>query len=137
MANALHAFGTLLKRNGTTIGEVFDISGPSLARDSVEVTHHQSPNRWREFIKSLKDGGEVTFSINYRPTDSTHATGTGLLADLANETTVDTWSLVFPDTGVTTWTFPAFLTAFEPKEPIDDRLSADCTLKIAGQPTLA
>lgn len=136
MANAISGFGTLLKRSGVTIAEVQDISGPGLSRDTIEVTHHQSPNRWREFIKSLKDGGEITFNINYIPTDTTHKTSTGILADFANDTTIDTWSLVFPDVGATTWTFPAFVTGFEPKEPIDDRLNADITLKVAGQPTL-
>lgn len=136
MANAISGFGTLLKRSGTTVGEVYDISGPGLARDTIEVTHHQSPNRWREFIKSLKDGGEVTFSINYKPTDTTHNVAAGLLGDFSNETTVDTWSVVFPDTGATTWTMPAAVTSATPKEPIDDRLSMDVTLKVMGQPTL-
>jgi predicted secreted protein len=136
MANAISAFGTQLKRSGTLVAEINDISGPSLSRDTIEVTHHQSTNRWREFIKSLKDGGEISFTINYNPVDTTHKTSTGVLADFANDTTVDTWSLVFPDSGLTTWSFPAIVTGFEPKEPIDDRLTADITLKVAGQPTL-
>ena len=130
-------FGTLLKRSGTTVAEVTDISGPTLSRDTIDMTHHQSPNRWREFIKNVKDGGEVTFSINYIPTNATHATGTGVLADFANDTTNDTWTLVFPDSGATTWTFPGFITKFTPKEPVDDKLSADLTIKVSGQPTLA
>lgn len=137
MANGISAFGTLLKRGATTIGEVFDISGPGLSREEIEVTHHTSANRWREFIKGLKDAGEVTFSINYIPTNSTHAAATGILDDFADDTVIDTWSIVFPDSGATTWSFPAFLTSFEPAMPIDDRLTADVTLKISGQPTLA
>lgn len=137
MANGINAFGTLLKRNGVTIAEVNDITPPKIARDSIELTHHQSPNAWREFIKGLKDGGEVSMTINYIPTNSTHNAATGLISDLANNTTVDTWTLVFPDTLATTWSFPGFITAFEPKAPIDDRLTADVTIKVAGQPTLA
>lgn len=136
MSSALNAFGTLLKRNGTTVAEVNDISGPGLSRDNIEVTHHQSANRWREFIKGLKDGGEVTFSVNYIPTNATHNVAAGMLGDFSNETTVDTWSLVFPDTGATTWSFPGFITSWEPAEPIDDKLSADVTIKVSGQPTL-
>lgn len=136
MANAISGFGTLIKRNAVTVAEVYDIGGPGLSRDTIEVTHHQSPNRWKEFIKSLKDGGEVTFSINYKPTDTTHNVAAGVLGDFANDTTVDTWSLVFPDSGATTWSFPGILTNFEPTEPIDDRLSADITIKVSGQPTL-
>lgn len=137
MSNAVNAFGTLLKRNGTTVAEVNDITPPSLGRDEIEVTHHQSPNRWREFIKGLKDAGEFSMSINYIPTNSTHNASTGLLADFANDTTVDTWTLVFPDTALTTWSFPGFMKGFAPKAPIDDKLSADVTMKVTGQPTLA
>jgi len=137
MSSAVNAFGTLLKRNGTTIAEVTDITPPELGRDDIEVTHHQSPAAWREFIKGLKDAGEVSFTINYIPTNSTHNAGTGLLADLANNATIDTWTLVFPDTSATTWSFPGFVSKFSSKAPIDDKLSADVTLKVSGQPTLA
>lgn len=136
MANGISAFGTLLKRNGTTVAEVTDIGGPGMSREDIDMTHHQSPNRWREFAKGLKDGGEVTFTINYIPTNATHNVATGVLADFANDTTVDTWSLVFPDGGATTWSFPGFITDFEPAAPIDDKLAADITIKISGAPTL-
>jgi len=134
---AVNAFGTLLKRNGTTIAEVTDITPPELSRDTAEVTHHQSPGMWREFLKILKDAGEVSLSINYIPSNTTHNAATGLLADLANDTTIDTWTLVFPDAGATTWSFAGILTKFSAKAPIDDRLTADITLKVNGVPTLA
>jgi predicted secreted protein len=134
---AVNAFGTLLKRNGTTIAEVTNIDLPELSRDTAEVTHHQSPNMWRERIKILKDAGEVSFSINYIPTNSTQNAGTGMLADFANDTTNDTWTLVFPDSAATTWTFAGAVTKFAAKAPIDDRLTADISLQVMGQPTLA
>lgn len=134
---AVNAFGTLLKRNGTTIAEVTDISAPELSRDTAEVTHHQSPNMWRERIKILKDAGEVSMSINYIPSNSTHNAATGILADFANDTTNDTWTLVFPDTAGTTWSFAGAVTKHSSKEPIDDRITADITIQVMGQPTLA
>lgn len=134
---AVNAFGTLLKRNGTTIAEVTDITPPELSRDTTEVTHHESPSKWREFIKILKDAGEVSLSINYIPTNSTHNSSTGMLADFANDSTNDTWTLVFSDSTATTWSFAGMLTKFSPKAPIDDRLTADITIKVTGVPTLA
>jgi hypothetical protein len=143
MTLALDAYGTLLQRGDggapevfTTIAEVTDISGPTLALDPLDVTAHTSPAAFREFIGGLLDGGEVTFTINYVPTDSTHDNSTGILSDLAGRVTSN-WKLIFPDTGATEWTFAAFLTAFESTEPVDDRLSAEITLKLTGQPTLA
>lgn len=134
---AVNAFGTLLKRNGTTVAEVTDISPPELSRKDIETTHHQSPNMWQEFMKSLKNAGEVSLSINYIPSNSTHNAATGLLGDFANDTTIDTWTLVFPDSGATTWSFAGFITKFSSKAPVDGKLTADVTLKVNGQPTLA
>jgi len=143
MSNAVSAFGTLLKigdggepETFTTIAEVTDISGPSLSADTIDVTSHDSPGGYREFIQGLKDAGEVTFTINFIPTEATHDASTGLLKDY-NDGTLRNFQLVFPDPGNTTWSFAAVVTGFEPSEPTDDKLSADVTLKISGQPTLA
>lgn len=134
---AVNAFGTLLKRAGVTVAEVTDINPPELGRKEIETTHHQSPGMWQEFMKGLKNAGDVTFSINYIPTNSTHNAAAGVVADFANDTTNDTWTIVFPDSGATTWTFPAFVSKFSPKAPVDGKLAADITLKVTGQPTLA
>jgi len=143
MSNAISAFGTLLKigdggspETFTTIAEVTDISGPSLSADTIDVTNHNSAGGYREFIQGLKDAGEVTFTINFIPTESTHNAATGLLKDY-EDGTLRNFQLVFPDAGNTTWSFAAVVTGFEPAEPIDDKLAADVTLKISGQPTLA
>ncbi|MGE5553295.1 MAG: phage tail tube protein [Betaproteobacteria bacterium] len=144
MSNAISAFGTLLKigdgatptENFTTIAEVTNISGPGFALETAEATSHSSPGGWREYIATLLDAGEVTFDINFLPTDPTHGYSTGLLRDMVNRTKRN-FKLVFPDASNTTWTFAAFVTGFEPSEPIDDKLSASVTLKITGQPILA
>jgi predicted secreted protein len=143
MPNAISAFGTLLKigdgagpENFTTIGEVANISGPSLSMDSIDVTSHSSPDGWREFIGGLLDGGEISFDINFHPTESTHKLATGLLGDMSAKT-VRNFELIFPDGSSTKWSFAALVTAFETGEPIDDKLSASVTLKLAGKPTLA
>lgn len=137
MTQATLGFGVILQRNGVSVAEVKNVSGPSISRGSVEVTHHQSPDQWSEFIKGLKDGGEVSFDINYLPGNATHDASTGLLSDFANDSTIDTWAIVFPDPGNTTWSFPGFLTAFAPANPTDDAFTASVTLKVAGKPTLA
>lgn len=134
---AVNAFGTLLKRSGITVAEVTDINPPELSRKEIETTHHQSTGMWQEFIKGLKAAGEVNFTINYVPTGSTHNAATGVIADFANDTTIDTWTLVFPDSGATTWSFSGFVKKFAPKAPVDGKLSADITLQVTGQPTLA
>jgi predicted secreted protein len=143
MTSGIWAHGTLLKigdggdpESFTTITEVTDIGGPSLEMNTIEMTSHDSVDGWAEFVGGILDAGEVTFSINYIPTDSTHDAGTGLIKDMADRT-VRNFQLVFPDGSSTTWSFSALVTNFEPGEPVDDKLSADVTLKISGKPTLA
>lgn len=140
---AISSFGTLLKIGDgapteafTTIAEVMDISGPSLAQGTVEVTSQTATARYREFIATLKDGGEISFDINYITTDGTHDPTTGLLNDF-EDGTLRNFQLVFPDTGSTTWTIPSIVTGFEPAAPVDGALIASITLKVSGQPTLA
>lgn len=137
MSQAVNAFGTTIQRDGVEIAEVTNIGGPKLARDSIEVTHHKSPEMWREKIKGLKDGGEVSMDLNFMPFNSTHNAAMGLLQDFSDDQTISTWTLTFPDSGATTWTFPAFVSGFEPSEPFDDKLSASVTLTVSGKPTLA
>ncbi len=144
MSDALSAFGTLLKigdgatptENFTTIAEVKDISGPSLELATEEVTHHSSTGGWREKIGTLLSAGEVTFDLNFIPTEATHSYSTGLINDMVNRTKRN-FQLVFPDAGNTTWQFTALVTKFEPDEPVEGELGASVTLEVTGQPTLA
>ncbi len=140
----ISAFGTLLKIGDggtptevfTTVAEVSNIGGPSLTLDAIEITHHSSPDGWREYIGGLLEGGEVSLDVNFNPTGATHSYTSGLIKDMVNRT-VRNFQLVFPNVGATTWTFAALVTSFEPSEPIDDKLSASITLKVTGKPTLA
>jgi predicted secreted protein len=134
--------GTLLSfGNGQTpetftlLAERVTISGPGFSRDSLDATHMDSPNQWREFISGLKDGGEVTVEANYVPNDASQNATTGALA-LFNSGLTRNWKLVLPVTPSVTWTLPAFITNFEPDIPLDDKMMLSITLKVAGEPIL-
>lgn len=51
--------------------EVASFGLPDDQSDEVEVTHLKSPNRRKEFISGLTDGGEVEISFNYDPGSAT------------------------------------------------------------------
>ncbi|MFE6223331.1 phage tail tube protein [Streptomyces sp. NPDC057854] len=135
----IDAFGTqFLRGDGATPTEVFsalanvnNIAAPSLTRSVIDVTAHDSPDAWMESVGGLKDGGEVTIDLNYDP-----AAHDSLVADLSDENPRN-YRIVFPDPGNTAWTFPGILTAFQATAPIDDKLTASLTYKVAGKPTLA
>lgn len=121
----------------TTVGQLYDIAPPGMSRDAIDVTDHSSTDRWREFIKGLKDGGEVTLSVWYDPVNATQDFSTGVLADLDEDITVPNWLITFPDVASTTWTIPGFVTDASPAVPLDDGMSMDVTVKVSGKPTLA
>jgi predicted secreted protein len=134
----LDAFGTELQRgDGATPTEVFtaianvtSIEGPGIERETLDVTAHNSPDGWMEFVGGLKDGGEVELEVNYDPSD--HDT---LIADFEDEAPRN-YRLVFPDPAATTWGLSLILTGFEPEAPYDDKLAAAITFKVNGKPTL-
>lgn len=141
---AISSFGIQLRRGDggspetfTLVGEVRDTTPPQLSSDMEDVTSHQSTNGYEEVIPDgVKKTGEVKFEINYVPTNATHDGTTGLIADWKNGTKRN-YRLIWPDSGNTTWNFPAYVTAFEPKAPVKGTLRADVTLKVTGSPTLA
>lgn len=121
----------------TNIAEVKDVSGPSLSQDTEDVTSHGSPGNWEEHIPTILRSGEVTFTINYVPTDSTHDSTDGLLSDLEAQTAARKFRVIWPDQPGTQWDFTAIVTNFEPSGPVDGAFEAEVTLKLTGQPTLA
>lgn len=131
MSSATSGKGTLLKREGTTIAEVRNISGPSMKAETIDVTNMDSGG-WREFITSLKDGGEVTFDVNFLPAAATHL---AVLQDFV-DSVISTWSLVWTDSGTSTWSFEGLVTAFQANAQIDDALTASVTVKMSGAPTI-
>lgn len=130
--------GTALQRGDgatpevfTTIANVTSINPPSMERETIDVTAHDSEDGWMEFVGGLKDGGEVSADVNYDPSE--HDV---LVADFDDENPRN-YRIVFPDADATTWSFQAILTGFEPEAPYDDKLAASLTWKVTGRPSLS
>ena len=139
---ALAAYGVLLKiGNGatsetfTTIAEVRDIEGPELELEAKEVTSHDSGG-WREYIGTLLTGGEVSFELNFIPTNATQSYTSGLIEDMVGRTRRN-FQLLFSDSGTTTWAFTALVTWRRSSSASTTELLAEVTLQVTGQPTLA
>jgi predicted secreted protein len=122
----------------TNIAELIELSPPSMAKDSVEMTHTDSPDSFREFIPGLKDGGEFTATVNLVPGNVTQGNASGgALNDYINETVARNWRITFPGSPAATWTFKAFITSFEAATPMDDKMTYAITFKVSGAPTIA
>lgn len=137
---AMNSHGTLLKLGDgagsevfTTIAEVKDISGPQLSRASHDATSHSSSG-WKEKVAGIKDGGTVTFSINWVPNNATHDGSTGLLAKFLS-TSANNFKIVENTSSPLTWTFAGIVTAFNTSKPVDGIRGGDVTIDITGAVT--
>lgn len=72
MSHAIIAHMTLIERSQTgetdsfePIPEAKGVGVPAVSQDYNEVTHNRSPDAFREWIKSLRDGGELAIKANY------------------------------------------------------------------------
>ena len=135
----MDGFGSELRRGDgatpevyTAIANVTSLSGPAMERETIDVTAHDSPEQWMEFIGGLKDGGEVSMDVNYHPGEGTH----NLLQDDFDDTAARNFRLVFPDPDETAWQLSLILTGLEPEYPYDEKLECSCTWKVTGKPTL-
>lgn len=132
--SGINAYGTVIARGNGAGPEVFApiancaaIKPPGTSRNTIDVTAHDSPDGWMEFIGGLKDGGEFSTDVNYNP--DVHDT---LLADYADDQPIN-YKLTFPTGAV--WAFAALLTGFEPDAPVDGKLAASIKWKVSGKPT--
>lgn len=135
-------FGTQFRRATTltpgnvfeTIANVTNIGGPERTRETIDVTSHDSPSGYMEFIGGLKDGGEISLDINYDPAEVTHD-----LDDDFDDTEPRNYQIVIlPDTADEyTWTIKGIMTTLGDEFPYDDKMARSMTVKVTGKPTLA
>jgi len=130
----------------TAIGQVTDISGPSVTRGDIDATDHDSAvdnggDGWREFAKGIPDGGDLTFGINWDPVNLNphgQTSGTGILSDF-EDTTGDlaSWKLdLHTLSGTMEWAFDGYLNGASFEHPLEGIHTAEITVKISGKPTL-
>lgn len=112
----------------TEIAEITSITPPSVSRDVIDATNSDSPDRWREHIPGLLDGGEVTIEGNFIPGGA----GDVALIVAQTDTFARAYRIIFPNAVV--WDFQAFCTAYEPEAPFDDKMTFSATFKVSGKP---
>jgi len=127
---AQSGFGTTLTKSGSTkIVELTSIGGPTIGRDTIDVTNNDSADSFREFLAGIGDGGEISLEGNFIPSS---ALQTALITDLISGLKAS-YTIAYPDTK-TTWVADCLCTGFEPSQPFDDKIGFSATLKISGKP---
>jgi len=131
----IDGFGTELRRGDgeepevfTAVGNVGSFSGPNIERGTYDVTAHDGPNHYREFIGGLVDGGEVSAEVHYDPDKHD-----SFVEDF-DSTDAITYQMESPVGEL--WEFQAILTGFEREMPVDGQMAATLTWKVTGKPEL-
>lgn len=129
---------------GTTIAfgtsgfsaQVLDVSGPGLARESIETSHMgtSGPGAGQVGSKTfmpadLVDPGELSFEIHFNP-------DTVPPIHEAAETITVTFPIPAGLTNGATWVATGFVTSYEPSSPLEDKMVASITVKLSGQITI-
>lgn len=131
MSNAVSGIGTLFRRwdgsDWVSMAEITSITGPGMTRATIDVTSLDSTGGYRESIGGLRDGGTIALKMNF-----TRATYEVMLADFESDV-LQNYEILLPDGEHTGFEFEGFVTELPLTVPVDDKISADATIKISGQ----
>ena len=128
------AKGAALAGPGGTITQIYSINGATLSADVADVSAHDSAQFYREFVNTFRDGGEVTIGLRFDPSESGQSEVVNGLLALFELDVSSAYTIVWPNTGASTWVFSAFVTGYEPSADFDAELDLQVTLKVTGDP---
>jgi len=130
--------GTGLSLTFSTSGysaEVIDVAWNGISRNSIETSHMGTAAAGagtfgnRTFIPGhLSDPGELRVTVHFNP-------DTLPPIDATAETVTLTYDESGGDTSGATWSATGFVTGFEMAAPLDDKMTADVTVKLSGNVT--
>ena len=105
------------------LAEIIDGTPPEATRESVDTTHMLTTTA-RTFTPSdLIDWGEASFDIAFDPGERPPI-----------DQVAETITLTFRDGE--TWEFTGFMTGFAPANPLEERCTATCRIKVSGDVTV-
>lgn len=111
--------------HGDFFAEILDISPPNASREAIQTSHMGTTNAHTFVPADLTDWGELNCEIAFDPRDTPPI---GVAAD--------TITITFPNSAASTWAFTGFMTSYEPSVPLEDRATANVTIKVTGQVTI-
>ena len=130
-SEAFSGLGTKFRRLGVggweEIAEIKKISGPSMKREIIDVTSLDSEGGYREFIASLRDGGDLSLDMIFRR-DNWEL----LLADF-EDNSPRMYEILLPDENNTGFIFRGYVMDLPPDITFDDAVTMAVTIKITGE----
>lgn len=127
MTQGISGFGaTLSGATFGTVGQITKLSLPGIDAGEIDVTTMDSVEKWKEFIASLKDAGELSVDVLY--TDSQY----GALLDAIGGDNED-WTITLPDGA--TFVCAGFLKSVGGEVPMDGAIANALGIRLSGKPT--
>lgn len=111
------------------LAEIKDISFTGAKFDLADVTNYES-GVFREWLTTLADSGELSFTGNYIPSDSSQSSLLGFF----NTGLLVSWQITLPATANASQpiTFKAYVSSLEHSLPLDKEAMITGKLKITG-----
>jgi predicted secreted protein len=117
------------------IGELLTIGGPSYSKETIDTTHMQSADEFKEYLAGLRDAGEISASVSVDLLAADGKNHIKLLESLETDDAPVQMKCQFGTVAI--FSINGIVTAFEPEAPLDGKQEASITIKISGKPTLA
>jgi predicted secreted protein len=126
------------------LGDLTNISGPTMSAEEIDVSSHDSEGNFREFVAGFLDAGEISFEGNLTVGGGVERINTAF-GDRANRY----FAVVFPATGTASgstqsrlshwfrWQLEGAVTGVETAAPFDDKATFSGTVRVSGQPILS
>ena len=111
------------------LAEIKEINFTGAKYDLDDVTNYESGN-FREWITTLADSGDLSFTGNYIPTDTSQQALLGFF----NTGVLVSWQITLPNS-LGTITFKAYVQSLEHNLPLDKAATISGKLKITGAVT--
>ncbi len=120
---ALDGTGTTITFGSGFTANLIDVSGPSMERGAIDVTHMASIAAMEFLPATLYDGGSVDITLEFKGDDDPP------IDSVAEELITIDWAGVL---GAGSYSFQGFMTNYTPSATIGDRMTATASLKVAG-----
>ena len=134
---AIAGVGTKFRRWNSATGawedlaQINSIEGPGMSRDFIDTTALDTAGGYRTFITGFRDAGQVTLNMNFTR-DSYDKMQTDFESSVAQN-----YEIILPDDDNTTLEFEGYVTELPLSVTPDDKVTANVTIKVSGQPTVA
>lgn len=129
---AVPAIGSKINRNGGAIAEVINIDLAGAKLDLVDVTNMDSVGGYKEWLATLREGGEVTCEANLIP-----GANLGVLQADFDGQLPQAWSIAVSNPVIMTVSFNAYVMDIGIKLQHDKQAVLNFKLKVTGPKVFA